>query len=138
MKFTEAFRALGYTLDNHQNEWSAKSNTGVCITIWKVELKRKNHMPIYELAFPYGEPLPEWTNKIGHRKRTKHLCSAVDEFDGYIDVVLLDGPSGGPYKDAYPWNKETRGFGWRVVCLDRNSGGFRAEIDISRPFADLP
>ncbi|MCK0168158.1 hypothetical protein MWU52_11390 [Jannaschia sp. S6380] len=133
MGFKDAFEALGYTLSNHQTDWSAENADGVCITIWKCELSEaaKPHL-VYDFGFD-GTP-PDWTNKVGHTKRRKHVARAVDEFGGKVDVVLLDGPSGGPQTGAHPWIKETRGKGWRITRfndMDRRHGSFRAEIDMS-------
>ena len=135
MKFTEAFAFLGYRLENHQNEWSSESDTGVCITLWKSELSRENSLPAYELDLSDDEMGPNhWTTKSGHKKRTRHLTKAEEQFGGAVDVVLLDGPPGGPYEGASPWEKSKRGYGWKVAFLNRETGEFRVEIDLDTKF----
>jgi len=131
MRFVEAFQSLGYELDNHRNEWSAESENGVCITIWQEETHVENGLLVYELELLSKSPnAGHWTNKSGHKKRIRHLSRAIDEFDGFVDVVLLEGPPGGPYESAHPWGKkEIYRSGWRVVSLNRETGGFRVEID---------
>lgn len=134
MGFKDAFEALGYTLSNHQTDWSAENADGVCITLWRCDLELSSEkLPFYDMRFE--RPLPEWTEKIGHRKRRSHLARAVDEFGGRVDVVLLHGPSGGPQTGADPWIKEERGKGWHITRFDetdREDGSFRIEIHTGR------
>ena len=131
MKFVQAFEVLGYSPANHQTDWSAEKENGVCITFWRVELSVENGLPVYELDLT-GQTLPpdHWTTKVGHRKRTAHLQRALNEFDGLVDAILLKGPSGGPYEDAQPWIPEQRnGARWRITRFDPATGGFRAQVD---------
>lgn len=130
MKFTEAFETLGYELANHQTDWSAEADHGVCITVWKCEIDRTSGMPAYELDLTGAEIGPDrWTKNIGQRKRVKHLARAWDEFDRRVDVVLLGGQPGHGYGSADPWNVALRGGQWIVNKLDRNTGEFRVAVE---------
>lgn len=129
MKFTEAFEALGYKLDNPQNEWSAQSDTGVCITVWQKESGVENGLPFYEHHLDAIHPDPsDWTNRSGHKKRARHLIAAEEKFGGNVDVVLLTGEPGISYGSAEPWDKKKRGGGWKLTKLNHETGSFRVDV----------
>jgi hypothetical protein len=126
MNYADAFKTLGYKLQNHQTDWSAEKTDGVCISMWRERLTRKSplHFDTDE-AWPDGEPA---TNKIGFNKRTRHIETACEKFDGFVDVVLRDGAYGEQHGDSEPWNWKHRGGRWKITRFDPSSGKFRAEV----------
>jgi hypothetical protein len=127
MKFVEAFGALGYLLSNHQNDWSAESERGVCITVWKKEMGVKDQLPWFDSATHAG-PHEEWNSKSGNNKRKVHLERALREFDGNVDVVILHGTPGESYEVADPWLVEKRKGRWQVESFDQNTGHFSVRV----------
>ena len=128
MQYSEAFKSLGYILDNPRQDWTAASPDGVCITLWTKEIRGAGPKMHYD-SREYSGPLEDWIDKPGNKKRIVHLSQALGEFDGWIDVVRVDGVPGESYGDAEPWNPTARkGFKWRVTSLDSATGHFRTEI----------
>ena len=127
MRYAEAFRKLGYKLDNHQTDWSAEKEDGVCISIWSDRVEWKPSPPHFDTdeAWPDEEP---GAGAIGHKKRTKHIQRACDEFDGFVDVVLRGGAYREQHGDAEPWDWKRRGGRWKVTQFDRSNGRYRAEV----------
>ena len=59
----------------------------------------------------------------------RDLTIASQRFDGWIDVVVVDGVPGEGVDEATPWLPANRqGLRWRVVAFDEESGHFRAEL----------
>ncbi len=128
MKFTEAFQALGYELAVPRQDWSASNETGVCISMWKVELANTDGKPWLDTKIHCGD-IEIWKSKSGAVKRKAHLQQAIGLFDSYIDVVIVSGVPDEGYGDAAPWIPEKRqGFRWRIVNFDENTGHFSAKI----------
>jgi hypothetical protein len=127
MKLTEAYKRLGYTLDNHQTDWSAAKPDGIAIAIWQREMGVHDRLPYFDTrSIPVA---PETDIRIGHAKRLKHLERARDEFDGRLDVILLSGiPSEGAYRSADPWQVQSRGGFWKLKEFDPTTGHFRVEV----------
>ena len=125
MRFAEAYKKLGYKLDNHQTDWSAEKADGVCISLWRSLLNRN---PLYFDSFEVWPDEEPGANKIGHKKRTQHLKLAVEQFDRSVDVVLLNGVYGEGYEDAEPWGWRRRGGCWKITHFDEPTGKFRAEV----------
>jgi hypothetical protein len=126
MRYTEAFKKLGYTLDNHQTDWSVANENGVCISLWQEKLVRK--LPPYfdtDEAWPDGEP---GTTTTGFKKRTEHIKIACEEFGGFVDVVLRDGSYQGRHGNSMPWDWKRRGGRWKITEFDPSNGIFRAEV----------
>ena len=127
MQYSEAFQKLGYALQNQRQDWSAEKPDGICISLWTKEVRWSPLPPALDLWSLHPEG-GEWESKIGHAKRTEHLARAVDEFDGFVDVVLVSGTPGEAYENATPWSaQERKEHVWRVVRFDPASGYFRAE-----------
>jgi hypothetical protein len=127
VQYAEAFQKLGYSLKSIRNDWSAEKPDGICISIWTKEAKWSPSPPSLDLwdLHPEGG---DWERKPGHAKRTRHLSRAVEDFDGFIDVILVAGSPGEAYDNATPWSaKERKGHVWRIVRFDPASGYFRAE-----------
>lgn len=123
MKFSEAFNRLGYQLDTPRLDWSAANENGVCISLWRTEIDWKN------LSFDTrtGAGHPSTWYPAGNNKRKRHLATALQEHDGWVDVVVVDGVPGEGVHKAAPWiPQERRGLKWRVLELDSNVGHFSA------------
>lgn len=130
MDYTEAFRKLGYDVAVPRQDWTAEKADGVCITLWKEQIRHPGgplYLDLWEL-YPDGTA-GEWVSLPGHKKRTRHLKRAVDEFGGRVDVILCSGTPGDRCKNPKPWLlSERREKHWHVTKLDPESGFFRAEI----------
>ena len=128
MLYTEAFKALGYQLENVRQDWSAEKPDGICISIWKKEAAWTPPPPHVDFFELYPEGGGEWTWKSGHKKRRDHLQRAIAEFQGVVDVVIVSGTPGESYEDADPWfPAKRRNHVWKVTRFDPASGLFRAE-----------
>ncbi len=125
--FAEAFTTLGYTLSNHQTDWSAESNRGICITIWEKELSQKDRLPWFDTR-EHANSYETWGDKIGNSKRIRHLSRALKDFDGRVDVVILKGTPGQGYGDADPWEVDKRKGYWRIDSFDQDTGHFSARV----------
>ena len=67
-------------------------------------------------------------SKAGHKKRTKHLSRAMELYNGFVDVVIVDGVTGESVDDADPWIVSKRkNHKWRVVDFDQSTGHFKVE-----------
>ncbi len=127
MGYEEAFNKLGYQLANKRQDWSSEKPDGVCITIWSKEAVWTDGKPYLDLwkLHPNGG---DWETKSGHQKRIEHVMRAVDEFEGFVDVILVSGEPGEGYESASIWHPEKRrNHHWRITKLDRETGYFRAE-----------
>ena len=122
--FVEAFSILGYQLSNHQNDWSAESERGVCITIWEKEIAAKDSLPWFDTEKHAG-PHQTWGSKPGNNKRKKHLARALAEFGGRVDVVILKGTPGVSYGEADPWQKKGH---WQIDSFDTDTGHFSVRV----------
>ena len=61
----------------------------------------------------------------GHRKRTVHLTRAVSKFEGWLDVIIVDGVPGKGVDSAEPWIPQKRlNYRWRVQKFDNVTGYF--------------
>lgn len=127
MQFVRAFEALGYRLGNVQQSWSAEKNNGVCISLWRAEMSVKNGKA-WMNSREHAGPLELWRHKNGNTWRRAHLARALAEFEGYVDVVIVHGEPGGPYKDADPWDIAGRKGRWRITEFDPETGHFGAEV----------
>jgi hypothetical protein len=123
MKYGEAFEKLGYRLEAPRLDWSASNDSGVCVSLWRSEIdwpslsidSRVNCGSVYT-----------W-NPAGNNKRKRHLQQAIDNHDGWIDVVVVDGVPGQGVDKASPWiAAERRGLRWKVEDFDPEVGHFRA------------
>lgn len=125
MQFVQAFNALGYEVDVPRQDWSAEKADGVCLTLWTVETDWKALVMDTRV---HAGPNDAWQHKSGSAKRIKHARRALDEFDGWIDVVKIDGDPGEGYGNASPWVPSDRmGHRWRVVYLEDATGHLRLE-----------
>jgi hypothetical protein len=126
MQFVEAFDALGYKIKSTRIDWSAESDFGVCLAIWRVEMKFRENRSCLDTRIDCN-PIEQWGDKSGNRKRIKHLHSSITKFDNAIDIIVLAGIPGTPYRDADPWKSiERKNFGWRIDFFDEKTGHFAA------------
>ena len=125
MGYKEAFAKLGYDLRNARQHWTCASESGVCVSLWRTEIDWKaRKMDTREDAGP-----PETWNAAAANQRKKDLAVAVAKFDGWIDVVIVDGVPGQGVDKATPWDPAQReGLRWRITRFDEESGHFRAEM----------
>jgi len=128
MQFVEAFDRLGYEVPNPRQAWTAEKEDGVCITIWRKELMHEDGRPYLDLWKMYPEGNEWWEDKSEHKRRTRRLERAIDEFGGRVDAILLSGEVGKSYGNADPWDVRKRSGHWRIARLCRQTGYFRAEI----------
>ena len=125
MRYQEAFNKLGYSLPNPRQHWSCANESGVCLSLWRTEIDWKNRK--FDTREDAG-PTESW-NPAGANQRIRDLIAARDRFDGWIDVVIVDGVPGEGVDKATPWvPSEREGLRWRVTAFDETSGHFRAEM----------
>jgi hypothetical protein len=127
--FVEAFTALGYQIKAPRQDWSASTDTGVCITLWRVELESAGIDGCWLNTKLHCKPINVWRNKPGNRKRIRHLRQAIDHFDRFVDVIINDGIPGVGYKNANPWFPNERGLRWRIVDFDESTGHFEVKAE---------
>ena len=131
MGYEEAFTALGYSLSNVRQNWSAEKPDGVCVTIWKMHVKNNDRkLPSYDGFKIWPHLANERDPAHGNTKLIEHLSSAVDKFGGRVDAIYLAGnpDDGRGHLDADPWYAEKRGGFWRVTKFDRHTGLYRADV----------
>ncbi|MBA2918446.1 hypothetical protein GON01_05600 [Sphingomonas sp. MAH-20] len=124
MRFAEAFKALGYELEAVRTDWSAEADHGVCLSLWK---KETDFRALVMDTRVHADPIEGWGHKPGNKRRIAHADRALREFDGWIDVVALDGVPGEGYGNASPWDAKARGRRWRITFLDPKTGHLRLE-----------
>lgn len=130
MKFVEAFNSLGYDVPAQRTDWSAEKSDGVCISLWAKETDWKALVMDTRV---HAGPIELWGHKSGNGKRARHARRALDEFDGWVDIVKIDGTPGESYGAASPWlSAERQGFRWRVTFLDDEIGHVRLEAQLPR------
>jgi len=124
VNFSEAFQALGYTLNSPRQDWSAERDGGVCISLWQMELAFRNGRPFYD-SMELGGDHGNWRDKVGNRKRIAHLSRAMSDFDGFVDAIIVTGKPDQGYGDALPWLPSQRdGTKWRILSFDAVTGHF--------------
>jgi hypothetical protein len=124
MKFSEAFRKLGYEVEFPRLDWSALNENGVCLSLWRSEIDWKSLS--FDTRVNAG-PISTW-NPAGANKRKRHLKKAMEDHDAWIDVVVVDGIPGEGVDKATPWMpKDRRGLRWRVFDFDPDAGHFVAK-----------
>lgn len=125
MQFVEAFNALGYRIENQRQDWSAEKTDGVCLSLWTKETDWKLLTMDTRI---HATDIQDWGNRQGNKKRIRHARRALDEFDGWVDVVKIDGVPGVGYGTAAPWiPSERKGYRWRITFLDDKTGHLRLE-----------
>lgn len=126
MRFVEAFNSLGYEVPVPRTDWSSEKADGVCLSLWKSEVDWAAP-PSFDLFKLHTPGQTDWENLPGAQKRARHLGRAMEEFDGWVDVVLLTGVPGEGVKSADPWRAtERKGHRWCVTGFDAGSGFFTA------------
>jgi hypothetical protein len=126
--FVEAFKKMGYKLEYPRQDWSASSETGVCISLKRVEIKFAEGTSWLDTRL-HSDPIDTWENKHGNTKRKRHLQRSLDVFGGFIDVVITDETSAGGNKNANPWFPNERGLRWRIVDFDESTGHFEVKAE---------
>ncbi|MGV7121660.1 hypothetical protein [Sphingopyxis sp. 550A] len=130
MLYSAAFKELGYRLENVRQDWSAENSTGVCITIWKRQMNWDDLS--YDTRL-HKSSIDNWGSKSGNKRRLVHAERAIEEFDGWIDAILISGEPGVSYEDAQIWvPSEKSGKRWRVVYIDMATGHLRLEAQLPR------
>jgi hypothetical protein len=132
MQFVEAFKRLGYSLEAQRQDWSAANENGVCISLWMKEMGVQDGLMWMDTRV-HADPIGNWKDKPGNRKRIRHLRRALDEFGGRVDVVIVSGEPGVSYGTAQPWVPEggRAGSYWQVLDLDEESGHFEVVLRTS-------
>lgn len=125
MIYKDAFRKLGYKLGSPRQDWSAEKADGVCISLWAKEMHTQDGSLSVDTRED-GGPLNDWQTKTGNLKRIQHLERALKEFDGIVDVVIVQGVPGESYQSASPWIAEGARANtvWKVTDLDPETGHF--------------
>lgn len=124
MQFAEAFKRLGYKLAVPRTDWSAESETGVCLSLWRSEIDWKSLTMDTRV---HAGPPSTW-NAAGNNKRKRHLATALERHAGWIDVVVVDGVPGKGVTRATPWNPaERQGLRWQVSEFESVIGHFTAK-----------
>lgn len=125
MRFVEAFERLGYTIEAPRQDWTAEKDGGVCMSLWRREMGTQNGL-LWMNTRVHADPLENWREKPGNRKRIRHLHRALDNFGGRVDVVIVSGKPGVSYGTAQPWLAEGSRSGtyWQVTDLDDETGHF--------------
>jgi hypothetical protein len=127
MRYAEAFAALGYKLAFPRQDWSSENDTGVCISIWRVEIKMRDGLPSMDSRVDAG-PIELWGTAPGNAKRRQHLRAAIDKFAGRVDVVIVEGIPGQGVKDANPWFVPGRKGAWHLTYFNPESGHFAVAV----------
>ena len=128
MKFVEAFNALGYRVEAPRHDWSASKKNGVCLALWRMEIKTRDGMPWLDTMKHCG-PIKIWGQKPGNATRKIHLQQAVSSLAGVVDVIILDGIPGVGFKNAHPWQINAEKAIWRVTSLDPVTGHFGVQAE---------
>jgi hypothetical protein len=131
MLYTEAFKALGYSLRDIRNDWTASKPDGVCITIWEREIE-PNAGRHLNTKLDCG-PHERWKDKRGNKRRIEHISRAMAEFDGFVDVILVSGIPDKGYGDATPWKPLREGEHWRITFFEPETGHFFASVVQANP-----
>ena len=112
-------------MEDQRQDWSAEKAHGVCISLWAKETDWKALVMDTRI---HATDYADWGHKSGNNKRCRHTRRALDEFNGWVDIVKIDGIPGVGYGTASPWlPDERKGFRWRVTFLDDKTGHFRVE-----------
>ena len=129
MQFVEAFEKLGYVLDAPRQDWSAENSGGICISLWRKEMGTRGGL-LWMSTNVHADPLVNWGEKPGNRKRIRHLRRAIDDFNGRVDVVIVSGEPGKSYGTAQPWLQEGSRSNsyWEVTSFDDQTGHFEVYL----------
>lgn len=129
MQFVEAFERLGYSVEVPRQDWSAVNEHGVCISLWKREMGLHDGLMWMDTR-SHADPIENWVDKPGNKKRIGHLRRALAEFGGRVDVVIVSGEPGVSYGTAQPWVAEggRAGTYWEVLSLEDESGHFEVAL----------
>ena len=127
MQYAEASRALNYQLISPRNDWTAKKEDGICISLWKQELAFRDGRPWINTKV-HCQPIEIWKDKPGNKKRIRHLLKAVSDFEGVVDVIIVHGIPGEKVTSADPWQQKGRrkGYHWQVSEFEQSTGHFTA------------
>lgn len=126
--YARSFEVLGYKLKAARNQWSASSETGVCLSLWSKEMRSENDLLELDTRLDCG-PIEDWP-LAGKVKRSEHLKLAVGEFDRWIDVVIRQGGPEDESVPTAPWIVSKRkNYKWRLCEFDPTTGHFSAKIE---------
>ena len=125
MQFVQAFKVMGYDIENQRQDWSAEKIDGVCLTLWTKETDWKSLVMDTRVN---AQDHAIWGAKFGNKKRIRHARRALDEFGGWVDIVKVDGDPGVSYGNAFPWLPvERMGRRWRITHFEEPTGHMRLE-----------
>jgi len=111
-----------------RSDWTAEKDDGVCITLWKEEIAFKEGHPWIDTKV-HCQPIEIWGDKQGNKKRIQHLKKAMSDFDGFVDLIIVEGIPGEGVEKANPWLPDNRkGYRWQVTEFDESTGHFEAKI----------
>lgn len=129
MQFVEAFEHLGYGVVAPRQDWTAEKADGVCISLWRKEMGTRDGL-LWMDTRVHADPIGNWGDKPGNRKRIRHLQRALTEFGGEVDAVIVSGEPGVSYGTAQPWIAEGSRAGtyWQISAFDADSGHFQVEL----------
>lgn len=129
MQYVEAFERLGYKVEAPRQDWTAEKADGVCISLWRKEMGVEGGLMWMDTRV-HADPIKNWRDKAGNRKRIRHLQRAIGEFDSRVDVVMVSGEPGVSYGTAQPWLAEGSRSGtyWHLKSLDADSGHFEVRL----------
>jgi len=129
MQFVEAFNDLGYDVPNHRQAWSAEKSDGICITLWKAEMGKRDGLMWMDTRV-HADSWEDWGNKPGNKWRIGHLRRALGEFGGKVDVVIVSGKPGESYGTAQPWKAEGMRAHtyWQVSNFEETTGHFEVSL----------
>ena len=130
MQYVEAFSSIGYDVPSPRQDWSAEKEDGVCITLWKVEIDWIPPPPRFDCWKTQTPGENEWDMLPGNRKRARHIARALEEFGGWVDVIIVNGTPGEGYKSTDIWKPEQRmKHRWRIQKFDQATGFFSAAAE---------
>jgi hypothetical protein len=105
--FTGAYAKAGYTVANPRNQWSAikEDGSGVALTVWSDEIDESQEP--WRMDLRNHKRIDVWRGKVGNKVRLRHLCHAMENLEGRVDLILCiardvdENPR--RVKSARPW-----------------------------------
>ncbi len=125
--YSDSFKALGYELVMPRTHWSSANEKGVCLSLWLGEMDQNNLWKM-DSKVDCG-PIESW-NAVGKNLRRKHLITAWDVFERWVDVVVRQGSSWEEGVPSFPWVPENRkNHKFRLQSIERDTGHFSIKLE---------
>ena len=122
--YVQSFRHLGYELPFNL-DYAAFGDKGVCISLWRREIDRRGNAPFDTRL--HADDTGLW-KKGPTAKRTRLLCKAMVQHEGWVDAVVRDDRGGRKGAPSQPWNvAENGGLKWRLLDVTPE-GHFVADL----------